>query len=70
LPAFAVTDEYTYEYNTQLLDFILSLERSNVYEGPQKSVAIKATNPFVVLTQGFDDIAGKPLFERNVPPRK
>ena len=36
----------------------------------QKSIALKATNPFVVLTQGFDDIAGKPLFERNVPPKK
>jgi hypothetical protein len=49
---------------------MFSLERSNLHEGSQQSVALKATNPFVVLTQGFDDIAGKPLFERNVPPRK
>ena len=49
---------------------MVSLERSDLYEGSQKSMALKATNPFVVLTQGFDDIAGKPLFERNVLPRK
>ena len=45
------------------------LEMSDLPDS-QKSIAFKATNPFVVLSQGFDDIAGKPLFERNVSPRK
>ncbi|XP_028414314.1 zinc finger FYVE domain-containing protein 26-like isoform X2 [Dendronephthya gigantea] len=46
-----------------------SKERSNI-QVSRKPIGLQATNPFVVLTHGFDDIAGKPLFERNVPPKK
>ena len=52
-----------------MLHFMFVLEMSDLPDS-QKSIAFKATNPFVVLSQGFDDIAGKPLFERNVSPRK
>lgn len=32
--------------------------------------ALKVSNPFVVLNEGIAETLGKPMFEKNIPPKR